>query len=48
MLDPKRPVMIPVDMPRALDLPGRPRRWNNDFDRIASPCLMRREGHVCR
>ena len=29
----KRPVLIPIDMQRALDLPGRPPRWNLDLDR---------------
>jgi nicotinamidase-related amidase len=33
MLHPKRPVLIPIDMQRAFDLPGRPRRWNSDLDR---------------
>lgn len=33
MANPRRPVLIPIDMQRAFDLPGRPRRWNPDLDR---------------
>lgn len=28
----ERPVLIAIDIQQAFDLPGRPRRWNADFD----------------
>lgn len=32
-------ILIPIDMQQAFDLPGRPRRWNNDLDRNGSALL---------
>jgi nicotinamidase-related amidase len=32
-MPPTTPVLIPIDMQKAFDLPGRPRRWNADLDR---------------
>jgi nicotinamidase-related amidase len=28
----EKPVLISIDMQKAFDLPGRPRRWNGDLD----------------